>query len=94
MTQEVTTMQNDIVRQQPNPQPEAPLAVAEQQQAQAPTPSEEVSPIPEQALPAEQISPAVARQSSNKPVGVIMLALIICVLLCAAVIYSTLQSQS
>lgn len=86
-------MQNDIVRQPPQNQEEQTGVVEPPAPPESPQATEE--PLSEAVAPEEQVAEALQpTQSSTAPVGVIILALIICVALCAAVIYGTLQAQN
>ncbi len=76
-------MQNDIVRQPPKPKeepPAAPVAVAETQSAPSPEPT------PEKTVP--------ATNKSTIPVGVISVAVLLCLLLVGAAVFAGLRPDA
>lgn len=88
-------MQNDIVRQPPQNQ-ESQSEVVEQSM---PEPAQVMgeAPLAEiEATPPEQPAAEITQlaKSSGAPVGVIVVALMVCAILCSAVVYATFQAQN
>ncbi|MGI9027982.1 MAG: hypothetical protein ACR2FM_04050 [Candidatus Saccharimonadales bacterium] len=85
-------MQNDIVRQQPKtaPETEQPADGSEAAHYQETPPPTAEAQQPVQAIATTAVAPAAPKIKSNEPIGIILTAAIVCLVLVSLTIYGAM----